>query len=233
MHYKELQEKLSELKEQVKKKIPSQTKILQRSIEELKENKFSEKGLQIGDEAPDFTLKNYNPFLEGKKVQDFQLPNIEGKMVSLSSLLKKGALVVNFYRGGWCPYCNLELRALVRALPKMKKLGANLVAISPEAPKNMYETVQKEKIDFEVLSDVDNQVGKMFQIVFEIPQYLKKVYEGFGLDLSIHNQTDKFELPIPATYVITQNREIAFAFSNEDYTVRANIDDILSTLGKI
>ena len=232
MNYRELQQKLNELKKQVRQRIPEQSKVIQRSVDELKEKKLKEKGLQTGDRAPDFTLQNCNPFVEGHKVEDFQLPNIEGKMVSLNSLLKKGSVVINFYRGGWCPYCNLELRALVRALPEMKKRGASLVAISPEAPKNMYETVQKEKLDFEVLSDVDNKVGKLFQIVFEIPQYLKKVYEGFGLDLSIHNQTDKFELPIPATYIITPNREIVFAFINEDFTIRANIEDILATLEK-
>jgi peroxiredoxin len=132
--------------------------------------------------------------------------------VPLSDLLQHGPVVVAFYRGGWCPYCNLELRALQKSLPEIEKLGAQLVAISPQTPDSSLSTQQKDKLRFQVLSDKHSAVARQFGLVFTLPEEIRTIYKGFGHDLAVRNGDDSFELPFPATYVIGQDRIIRFAF---------------------
>lgn len=212
-----LSDELKEKRKEDRENIPEE--LLQandRHVNELKEEGFSRKGLKPGDVMPDFALKN-----------------AVGKKVYSDLLLKNGPLVINFYRGGWCPYCNLELKALQRILPDIRKLKGDLVAISPESPDNSLSTAQKYNLEMEVLTDTDNKVARKFGIVYELPGYLKDVYKGFGLDLSEHNQTDKFELPIPATYVVDSNGRIVYAFANEDFTIRADPGEVINALEKL
>lgn len=172
----------------------------------------------------DQTLKVGNP------APNFILPNAHGKSVNLQKYLKQGPVVVSFYRGGWCPYCNLELRALQQALPEIQALGANLIAISPQTPDNSLTTTEKNELTFEVLSDVGNLVAREYCLVFTIPEQLRPIYEQFGIDLPAYNGDQTFELPIPATYVIASDGNIALAFANADYTQRLEPTEIITTL---
>lgn len=209
------QEELATLRANIRKQQPQVlASALDQSITELKANPPRQKA--VGDNAP-----------------TFRLTDATGKVVSLANALHNGPVVLNFYRGGWCPFCNLELNALQRALPRFKEFGAQLMAISPEAPDNSLTTIQKHKLAFPVLSDLKSEVAQQYGIVYTVPEYLRSVFEKFGLDLTKHNGTDKVQLPIPATYIIDRQQIIQYAFANEDFTVRADIEEIIGVLKQI
>lgn len=119
------------------------------------------------------------------------------------------------------------------ALPRMRELGATLVAVSPETPDHSLSTAEKNSLTFEVLSDVENRVAHQFGIVFQLPEDLRPIYAGFGINLSAANGDDMFELPIPATYVIGTDRKICMAFVEPDYTKRLDPEEILATLAQM
>lgn len=183
---------------------------------ELKQSDIENRSLTVGDRAPDFFL-----------------PNSLGQPVSLESCLQAGPVVISFYRGEWCPYCNLELRALQAALPEIQALGAKLLAISPQTPDNSLSTQEKNALSYEVLSDVGNQVARQFGLVFTLPASLLPVYADFGIDLAAANGDSSFELPLPATYVVGTNGKITHAFVDADYTKRLDPQAIIATLRKM
>jgi len=166
----------------------------------------------------------------GAAVADFSLPVATGAMVSLSALLIKGPVVLAFYRGGWCPYCSTELRALQAKLPEIMAAGATLVAISPQTPDNSLSTAEELDLAFTVLSDEGNHVAESFGLVFELPESLREVYQGFGIDLPAANGDTTFRLPLPATYVIGSDGIVAWRFADADYTKRAEPDDVIAIL---
>lgn len=209
-----LQDALKSLKNQIYQGMPkASTDNFDKQIKELKDMNFAKQGLQVGDTIPTISLSN-----------------AKGEKVNVNDILTEQAVVISFYRGGWCPYCNLELRALQQFLPKFEQLGAKLIAISPEKPDNSLSTIEKNELKFEVLTDEDNNLARDFGIVYEFPVYLEDTYNGFGLDLKQHNGSNKVELPVPATYVVDKSGKIIYAFADEDYTVRANPEDILEAL---
>ncbi|ADV50287.1 alkyl hydroperoxide reductase/ Thiol specific antioxidant/ Mal allergen [Cellulophaga algicola DSM 14237] len=170
------------------------------------------KALQVGETAINFTL-----------------PNALGKKITLFDALENGPVILMWYRGGWCPYCNMQLHYMQEALPEFKKLGASLLAITPETPDNSISTKEKNNLEFEVLSDVDNVVGFQYKVVFKLTDDVKEIYEnGFGL--SNFNGNDKGELPLAATYIIGQDKVIQYAFLDADYRNRAEPQDLLEHL---
>jgi peroxiredoxin len=212
-----LAQQLQQQRERSAQKIPVETRrTMQQKTEELARSGLIEKSLKVGDKAP-----------------DFKLLNTAGKAVRLNDLLQHGPVVVAFYRGGWCPYCNLELRALQQRLPEIEKLGAQLIAISPQTPDSSLSTQQKDELQFQVLSDRGNSVARKFGLVFTLPPEIRAIYKGFGHDLVARNGDDSYELPVPATYVIDRDRTIHFGFANADYTKRAEPSDILAALRQL
>ena len=139
-------------------------------------------------------------------------------------------LVLNFYRGGWCPYCNLELHALQQALADIRASGADLVAISPELPDKAMDTQARHALEFEVLSDVGNHVSEAFGLTFELPEQLRPIYTSIGIDIPAFNGDDSFVLPVPASYVVDSDGIIRHHFVNVDYTRRLEPDDLLQVL---
>ncbi|MEL6495485.1 MAG: peroxiredoxin-like family protein, partial [Cyanobacteria bacterium J06623_7] len=170
---------------------------------------------------------------KGQKLSNFTLPNALEQEISLKSLLAKGAVVVSFYRGGWCPYCNLELRALQAALPEITARGATLVAISPETPDSSLSTKEKNELSFEVLSDRGNLLARELGLVFTLPESLRPIYSNFGIDIPAHNGDETFELPLPATYVVKADGTIVYHFVHADYTQRLDPDQIIEALDTI
>ncbi len=166
----------------------------------------------------------------GDRVPDFELPNQDGEPRRLSQLLGDATLVLNFYRGGWCPYCNLELNALQRALPEIRAAGAKLVAISPEQPDHALDTKARKALTFEVLSDQGNRVAETFGLVFTLPEQLRPIYAQLGIDIPAHNGDDSFRLPVPASYVIDGDGVIRYRFVNVDYTQRLEPNELLRVL---
>lgn len=166
----------------------------------------------------------------GDRAPDFAAPDVYGNPVRLSDLLAHGPVVLSFYRGGWCPYCNLELRALQAALPTFKRLGATLVAVSPQTPDESLSTAEKNALAFPVLSDVRSEVARSFRIAFDLADELRPIYARFGHALPDKNGDASWVLPIPATYVIDRDGTIAFAFVDVDYRNRLEPSDIVSVL---
>ncbi|AUB44906.1 Peroxiredoxin (plasmid) [Nostoc flagelliforme CCNUN1] len=188
--------------------------VIVQTTEELRQSEILKDSLNIGD-----------------RVKDFTLPNVSGDAVELKQLLAAGPVVISFFRGTWCRFCNLELKALQDVLPEIQALGASLVAISPQIP-DYYSmsTAQDSSLDFEVLSDVGNQVARNFGIVYQVPESLRPIMQGLGADLLAANGDETFELPIPATYVIAPDGTVAYAFVEPDFTKRVEPTQIIAVL---
>jgi peroxiredoxin len=188
--------------------------IMQRHIDALRNGPISRNTLKAGDRAPAIVLGN-----------------AKGETVDVGTLLRKGPVIVTFYRGGWCPFCNLELKAFQDVLPRIIAAGASLIAISPEKPDESLSTAEKNALTFEVLSDVGQKVGRAFGLVYEFTDELKSAYDGFGLDIPTRNDAPgEWALPISATYVIDRDGTIIYAYTDADYRDRADPRDVLDAL---
>jgi peroxiredoxin len=186
---------------------------MHRATAELIASGAASRAKKAGDIAPSFSLKDP-----------------EGIVVSSNELLKKGPMVVSFYRGVWCPYCNLELQALEAAKPQFDKYGASLVAISPQTAPNGRKSMRQNKLSFPILSDVKGKVGAAFGLRFELPDYLVELYKGLKNDLPKFNDDPSWTLPMPARYVIGQDGTIFYSEVNPDYTHRPEPEDMIPVL---
>lgn len=156
-----------------------------------------------------------------------------GRKVDLGVLASNQPLIVTFYRGGWCPYCNLELRAYQKALPEIEALGAGLVAITPETPDNTLSTAEKNDLSFPVLSDAKGRLADALGIRFELSPAIRALYQKFGHDLATRNDDDRWSLPMPATFVIGKGGLISFAFVDSDYRKRLDPDTAIDALRQL
>lgn len=187
--------------------------IMARATEALIASGAAGRALKAGDRAPDFTL---------------EAP--DGTPVSSAALLARGSLVVSFYRGVWCPYCNMELQALQAALPEFEAAGASLVAISPQTRANSRKSVRENALDFPILSDTHNDVAAAFGLRFALPDYLVDLYKALGNQLPSFNGDDSWTLPMPGRFVIGSDGIIAYAEVNPDYTRRPEPSDMLPAI---
>lgn len=207
-----LQQDLNAFKAEFTAKLPKdKATIMDRADADLAASDILEKALKEGDMAPDFTL-----------------PDASGRKVSLSETLKHGPAIIVFYRGGWCPYCNLELRSYQRLLPDIRKSGAQLITISPQNPDESLSTQEKNALAFPVLSDTGNEAARAFGILFDLPSYLADLYAEFGHDLPTINDAGSWALPVPATYVVAQDGKIVKSFVETDYRIRLEPKDALA-----
>lgn len=211
-----LKEQLADYRAGWFKRVPAERQaVMERHINELR-NGLAKTALKAGDRAPVIALTN-----------------AKGVLVDIKSLLNRGPVIVTFYRGGWCPYCNLELRAFQKILPEIRAAGASLVAISPEKPDDTLSTTEKNALDFEVLSDIGQKIGRAFGLVYTFSDELKWAYREFGLDIPGKNGADEWALPISATYVIGQDGKIMYAYSDADYRDRAEPAEVLKILMEV
>ncbi|OKL55352.1 hypothetical protein UA08_09419 [Talaromyces atroroseus] len=156
----------------------------------------------------------------GQEFPDFELQDATGKFVTRDSLLKEGALLVSFYRGEWCPFCNLELRALQKHLPEFKAKGVSLVAISPQLADESLSTAEKNRLEFSVLSDVGNRLASQLGIVWSQPEAFRPIFEGFQIDWKRSYGDDSLEVPIPATILVNKDGVVRNTFIDPAYTKR-------------
>ena len=171
-------------------------------------------GLSAGDVAPDFVL-----------------PDATGNDVRLSDLLGAGPVVLSFYRGEWCPYCNLELRTLQQHLADITAAGGQLVAISPQRPSNALSLTEKHDLAYPVLSDSDREVIRAYRLGFDVSPALKDLFSNaFGVDLTTQNADGSWTLPVAATFVVDRDRRIRYAYATADWRKRAEPRDVLETL---
>ena len=187
--------------------------IIQGLTQALAKEFQNRRALRIDDEAPDFLLQN-----------------TECQQISLYDRLNQGAVILCFYFGSWCPYCNLELRAYQELLPKILALGASVLAISPQTLDASRKTAIKNSLSFDVLSDSGCQIARDYGIVFEIPAPLKLLYTELGHALPDYNGTEDWLLPVPATFIIDRRRHIALAHIDVDYSKRYEPADAIAIL---
>jgi len=186
---------------------------MHRATPELIASGAASRALKAGDTAPSFELNDAN-----------------GHPVASSTLLGQGSLVVSFYRGVWCPYCNMELQALQEALPAFRALGARLVAISPQNAVNSRKSMRSNGLDFPILSDPGNATAAAFGLRFALPGYLVDLYKDRKNDLPAFNGDTSWTLPMPGRFVIGQDGIIRYAEVNPDYTHRPEPADMLAVL---
>lgn len=160
----------------------------------------------------------------------FSLPGVTGETISLLETLAGGPVVLTFYRGAWCPYCNIQLAAYEHALPAIAEAGGCLIAISPQKPDGSLSMTEKNNLTFDVLSDIGNMVARKFGLVYKLPDDLKAAYSSFGVDLAAINGDDSWELPIPATFVIGRNGRVQLAHAEADYRKRLSPEAIVDAL---
>jgi peroxiredoxin len=197
---------------------PAVVEALHRGTEELIASGAQNRALKAGDVAPDFTL-----------------PDADGNSLSSTALLAKGPLVITFYRGAWCPFCNLDLLALEAARPAIESRGASLVAISEQTAPNSRKVQRQNGLKFPILGDHGGDIAAQFGVRWTLPHYLREAHKALGADLTQFNGEDSWTLPMPARYVIAKDGTIAYAEVNADYTRRPEpsaIFPVLEQLGR-
>ncbi len=199
-----------ELKADAEKKL-----IYAEGIDAVRTSGILETARQVGDTAPDFTLTNAT-----------------GQPVRLYDALVTGPVILTWYRGGWCPYCNLTLQRLQEELPKFRAAGASLLALTPELPDSSMSTSEKHALEFDVLSDPGNAVARSYGVVFHLTPAVAASYQN-GFDLHAYNGDASDELPLAATYVIGMDGVITYAFLHPDYRNRAEPKDILEAVQRL
>jgi len=187
-------------------------KIMQKAAEDL-QKQLPSPGIEVGEKAPDFSLKN-----------------ALGKEIHLYEELKKGPVILVFYRGAWCPFCNMHLHTLQENLEFFNQYGAQLITVTPQTPDKSAEQIKKDGYPFEVLSDLDNKVMKSYKLYFEMPEALLKVYKAHGLDIEAFNGIGRRGLPIPGSFVIDVDGTVRAMQAQTDYKLRMEPEVIVETL---
>ncbi len=187
----------------------------QRGIDELRDSNILAEAINVGDYAP-----------------EFRLINAVGKHVSLYDELAKGPVVLVWYRGGWCPYCNLQLQHIQMKLNEIHQAGGQVIAVSPELPDQTMTTKEKQMLQFQVLSDVNNRVADKYKLAYTVPDYVVDHYD-LSSKLNAHNGDTENRLPLAATYVIAKSGLVEYAFLDADYKNRASPEEIITVLNEI
>jgi peroxiredoxin len=211
-----LRDKLRKRWFQTKERAPEVWDAYQRLVRDLKASRLIRSSLRAGDRMPDFAL-----------------PNIQGRLVSSAELLARGPLVLSFFRGGWCPYCTLELLALQEGLPQIERLGATLVAVTPDTGTALAAAKRDNRLGYELLSDVDLGVGLAFGIIFRVPDAIRALYLRLGIDLGARHGNDAWLLPLPATYIVARDGIIRHAELDPDFKKRMEPAEILRILREL
>jgi len=213
-----LQDSLDKLKIRIEDSLPVEyVNIMHQGTHDLEASGLGSGVLKVGDKAPEFILSNQ-----------------KGDLISSKELLKKGPLVITYYRGIWCPYCNTDLANLKRYKDKIEAEGATMLSISPQKAAHNKQIIEQQGLNFDLLSDAQNNVAAQFGLRWEMVGSLRSLYnDQFKIDLSVYNGDDSWTLPIPARFIIGTDCVIKYAEFSIDYTKRPNPDVLLEVLHSI
>ena len=212
-----LQDKLDAFKAQFKQQVPAEAfDAFGRSTQELIDSGQAERALQAGDQVPDFTLTDS-----------------DRNDVSLNDLLSTGPLVLSFYRGVWCPYCNIELQALEAAAADIRAAGATMVAVSMQGASDSRKSQKDNNLSFPILTDKNGELAEKFGIRWTLQDYVIPVHSGFGVELPRIHGDGQWNLPMPARYLVDTDGSIAYSEVNPDYTRRPEPSDLFPILNKL
>ncbi|UEQ78992.1 peroxiredoxin-like family protein [Chryseobacterium arthrosphaerae] len=209
---------------------------LAKQIEQLNQELSSQLPQEVinafGKSVDDLKTKNIEDrcIQPGEKMPEFILPNATGKMIDSNDILKKGKMILAFYRGSWCPYCNLELKFLQDNLSRIKDKNAVLIAVSPQTPDHSLSMAEKNKLGFEVLSDQNNDFAKKLGIFFQLQDFVLPYYRNLGINLSEFNNNDENLLPVPAVFVVDQDRRVIFKYLDVNYMNRVDVEELIQAL---
>jgi peroxiredoxin len=213
----DLQKELGAVAQMVREKTPPHVMpTIEATTKRLKESRLEDHALQTGQTMP-----------------DFELPDATGEIVRSVDLRSQGPLLITFYRGSWCPFCNLALRALQERNAEIKTRGVTLLAISPQTPDHSLTLQEKHSLQFPVLSDEGNRVARQFGIVFALDPGLKTVQEQFGVDIPAHNGDRTFELPVPATFLVSTDGKVLKSYAEADYMQRLDPETALDWIREL
>jgi len=213
---------------------PNLTEQLEAATRQFKANTPIEAQIKIGQMIEELQKSGIASGKQpGEKAVDFELTNALGQNIVLFEELAKGPVVLVYYRGGWCPFCNMQLKAYQKILPEIQAIGAQLIAISPQKPDHSLSLQEKEELEFQVLSDPNGLVTAKYNLLFDVPQGVKEIMEGVGLDLAEYNDTSKWILPVPATFMIDESAVIRSAYVNPNFMQRQSPEEILRELRKL
>ncbi|MDR2146305.1 MAG: AhpC/TSA family protein [Tannerella sp.] len=211
-------------------------KKLSQQIEELNSNLSTQLSPEVidtfGKSIHDLKTKNMeeNSIRVGEKFPDFILFNADNQIINLTDLLKKEKVVIAFFRGNWCPYCNLELKALQENSGKITGKKATLLAISPQKLDYSKELRSNHRLEFELLRDKDNALAKQIGISFQLQDYAIPVYRDLGINLFDFNSNNENELPVPAVFVVDTDQTIIYKFMDSNYMNRLDINELIENL---
>lgn len=213
-----LQDSLDKIKVRIESSLPKESVlIMHQATKDLENSGIGNSILKAGNKAPEFHLKNQ-----------------DGVMISSTELLKNGPLVITFYRGVWCPYCNTDLANLKRYTSQLEELNATMVGISPQVPQYNKQVIDQQRLNFDLLSDTKNNVANTFGLRWEMINPLRSLYnDKFKISLPNYNGDDSWTLPVPARFIIDVNGLIKYAEFSVDYTKRPNPDVLVEALKKI
>ncbi|AZA90954.1 Putative peroxiredoxin bcp [Chryseobacterium nakagawai] len=209
-----LAKQIEQLNQELSSQLPKEVlEAFGKSIQDLKTMKIEENSIQVGDQMPEFLLSN-----------------ALGKIISSKEFLNNGKIILAFYRGSWCPYCNLELKFLQDNLSRIKEKGAALIAISPQNPDHSLSMVQKNDLEFEVLTDTDNHFAEQLGITFKLQDFVLPYYHKLGINLSDFNKNNGNILPVPAVLVVDENRVVTYKFLDVNYMNRLDVEELIKVL---
>ncbi|MGA8108914.1 MAG: redoxin domain-containing protein [Acidobacteriaceae bacterium] len=209
-----LQDQLDEITAQTRTLVqPERLAIGERAIQELFASGIEDRLLPIGSQAPAFSL-----------------PDFSGKMVRSSDLLALGPLVIDFFRGRWCPYCVTELETWRDLYPGLRERGTMVIGVSPQTQRQSDFTASQHGIPFPLLADPGCAVAERYGLVWTLPEYVQRYYRSILLNVPFINGDESWKLPVPATYVIDQDGKILFAEVHADFRVRPEPEDVLRAL---
>ncbi len=212
-----LQDKLDAYKAEFVNRVPeSKQAVMRQATESLRNSGILDGTIKVGDKLPAFNLVNQ-----------------DGTSVSSADLLAQGPLVISFFRGVWCPYCNIELQSLEEWAEAFREAGAHLVTIAPQQATSARKTRDNNSLSFDVLIDQGNAYARSLGLAFSLPEDLRAVYLGFGIDLPEHNGDDSWTLPMPARLVVDRTGTVIYADITPDYTVRPDPSETLAAVRQV
>jgi peroxiredoxin len=215
MNYLEFQDKLAQIKKRVEGNLPPRfLEIMHRSTRDLVTSGIESQIVQPGEQVPDFTLPDERSFA-----------------VSVHEFLQKGPLIITFYRGFWCSYCNADLFHINSFIPEITELGAQLIGVSPELPLYSQKIMRMQKLDFHILTDHGNQVAEKFRVKYQMAEDLKQLYkDSFSINLKLYHGDEDWTLPIPARFLIDTDGIIRYSEASADYTMRPDPEEFMKVL---